>query len=214
MQDAMTMCKSLLVLITLGLCACGQQQSPSQQPQAASPAVQTHAAASSNKGQIVQPQVKPGKDADGSALLITFHGCADLLLADPRGRKLGYDPAAKKSYVDVPGGTYDEGDSLSDDEEDDAKEQKPQENAAAKQTDCVMDKSMQLPQPAPGAYMLMIGNNQAQAFKLEITSYGPDANENGHYVLSLDAGSAPSSSYQFELPPLSGTKFQVKAVSK
>jgi hypothetical protein len=209
----MIMCKSLLVLIMLGLCACGQQ-SRSPQPQAASPTVQTHAAASSNKGQIVQPQVKPGKDANGSALLITFHGCADLLLADPRGQKLGYDPAAKKSYVDVPGGVYDEGDSLSDDEEDDAKEQKPQENPAAKQPDCVADKSMQVPQPAPGAYMLKIGNNQAKAFKLEITSYGPDANENGHYVLSQEAGAEPAPFYRFELPPQPGTSFQVKAASK
>lgn len=212
MQHARAMYKSILISVVLGLCACGQQPRPLQTPVAGGGA-QTHTAVSPNKGQIIQPQVKPGKDADGSALLITFHGCADLLLTDARGRRLGYDPAAKKSYMDVPGGAYDEGDVLGDDEEDDAKPQKQPENKAAKQPDCVADKSMQVPQPAPGAYVLKIGNNQANAFKLEITSYGPDAKANGHYVLSQPAGFNPSPSYRFELPS-PGAELEVKAAAK
>lgn len=141
-------------------------------------------------------------------------GCADLLLTDAGGRRLGYDPAAKKNYLEVPGGVYDEGDVLGDDEEDDAKPQKQQENTAVKQSDCVADKSVQVPQPAPGAYVLKIGNNQENAFKLEITSYGPDAKENGHYVLSQPAGSDPSPFYRFGLPPAPGADFEVKAAAK
>ncbi|HEY1529032.1 MAG TPA: hypothetical protein VGH51_22635 [Candidatus Angelobacter sp.] len=210
MRDAITMCKSFLVLIMLGLCACGQQ-SPSPQPQAAGPDAQTHAAVSSNKGQIVQPAVKPGKGADASSLLISFHGCADLLLIDPRGHKLGYDPASKKSYLEITGGIYDEGDLI--DDEDDAKQQGP-EKTAGKLPDCVADKTIQFPNPVPGKYILKMGDNRAAGFKLEFTSYGTDAKTNGHYVLSQHAGSVPPSFYQFELPPPSGTDFYVKAASK
>lgn len=210
MRDAITMCKSFLVLIMLGLCACGQQ-SPSPQPQAAGPDAQTHAAVSSNKGQIVQPAVKPGKGADASSLLISFHGCADLLLIDPRGHKLGYDPASKKSYLEITGGIYDEGDLI--DDEDDAKQQGP-EKTAGKLPDCVADKTIQFPNPVPGKYILKMGDNRAAGFKLEFTSYGTDAKTNGRYVLSQHAGSVPPSFYQFELPPPSGTDFYVKAASK
>jgi hypothetical protein len=211
MRDAINMCKSVLVLIMLGLCACGQQ-SPSPQPQAAGPATQTHTAASPNKGQIVQPAVKPGKDADASSVLISFHGCADLLLIDPRGHKLGYDVAAKKSYLEIAGGIYDEGDLIGDDEED--TKQQGQEKTAGKQPDCIADKTVQFPNPAPGTYTLKMGENQAAAFKLEITSYGADAKTNGHYAVSQIAGSASPAFYQFELPPTSGTDLRVRAAPK
>jgi hypothetical protein len=208
MRDAMTMCKSFLVLIMPGLCACGQ----SKQAQPAERKLpQTHATATSQKGQIVQPAVKPGKQADASSLLISFHGCADLLLIDPRGRRLGYDEASRKNYIDIPGGIYDEGDPLRDDE-DDAKPQ-GQEKTAGKQSDCMADKTLQLPNPVLGTYTLKMGGHPEGEFKLEITSYGPDANANGHYVLSQPAGSARPFSYQFHLPPAPGTAL-VKAVAK
>lgn len=209
MRNAITMYKNLLVLITLGLCACGQQAG-SNQKQSTGPHPQTHATGTSQKGQIVQPAVKPGKNADASSLLISFHGCADLLLIDPRGRKLGYDTASRKNYLDIPGGIYDEGDSSSDDE-DDAKQQE-QEKTARKQPDCAADKTVQFPQPIPGMYTLKMGGHQA-AFQLEITSYGPNANANGHSLLSQPAGTAPLS-YQFQLPPAPGAGLQVKTIWK
>jgi len=210
MRDAITMRKSFVVLIVLGLTACGQQ-TPAPRPQAAGDAGKTHTAVSSQKGQIAQPQVKPGKAADASSLLISFHGCADLLLTEPHGHKLGYDPGSKKSYLEIAGGIYDEGDPIGDDEDDAKAEQK---KTAGKQPDCVADKTVQFPNPVPGTYTLKMGDNRAAGFKLEITSYGPDAKANGHYVTSQNAGSAPPPFYQFELPPPSGTEFQVKAASK
>jgi hypothetical protein len=210
MRDAITMLKSLLLLITVSLCACGQQAA-SKQTQAAESKPQTHAAASSQKGQIAQPVVKPGKITDGSSLLVSFHGCADLLLIDSRGRKLGYDAASRKSYLEISGGIYDEGDPIGDDE-DDAK-QEEQEKAAGKQSGCVADKTIQFPNPVPGTYTLKMGGQTGMAFKLEITNYGADAKANGHYVLSQPAGSGPFS-YQFALPPSPGGEIQVKAISK
>jgi hypothetical protein len=210
MQDAINMCKTLLVLIMLGLCACGQQTS-SARPQEAGAAGQTHAAANPSKGQIVQPTIKPGKDTDASSLLISFHGCADLLLIDPRGHKLGYDPAAKKSYVELTGGIYDEGDLIGDDEDD--SKQGP-EKRAGKEPDCIADKTVQFRNPVPGTYMLKMGDNRAAGFKLEITSYGPDAKANGHYITSQEADLASPAFYQFQLPPSSDAEIQVKAASK
>ena len=210
MRDAITMLKSFLLLITVSLCACGQQTA-SKQTQTAEGKQQTHAAATSQKGQIAQPRVKPGKMTDGSSLLISFHGCADLLLIDSRGRKLGYDTASQKSYLEISGGIYDEGDLIGDDE-DDAKEQ-GQEKTAGKQSDCVADKTIQFPNPVPGMYTLKMGGQTGTAFKLEITSYGADAKANGHYVVSQPAGPSPLS-YQFALPTTPGAEFQVKAVSK
>ena len=75
MRDAITMCKSLLVFIAVGLCACGQQ-TPSPQPQVAGADGKTHAAANSSKGQIVQPAVKQGNIADASSLLISLFTAA------------------------------------------------------------------------------------------------------------------------------------------
>jgi hypothetical protein len=210
MRDAITMLKSLLLFITVSLCACGQQ-ADSKQTQAAESKQQTHTAATSQKGQIAQPAVKLGKMTDGSSLLISFHGCADLLLIDSRGRKLGYDAASQKSYLEISGGIYDEGDPIGDDE-DDAK-QRGQENTAGKQSGCVADKTIQFPNPVPGMYTLKMGGQTNTAFKLEITSYGADAKANGHYVVSQPAGPSPLS-YQFALPTTPGAEFQVKAVSK
>jgi hypothetical protein len=210
MRDAITMLKSLLLLITVSLCACGQQVS-SKQVQAAESKQQTHVAASSQKGQITQPAVKQGKMTDGSSLLISFHGCADLLLIDSRGRKLGYDAARQKSYLEISGGIYDEGNPV-DDDEDNAKQQ-VQEKTAGKQPDCVADKTIQFPNPVPGMYTLKMGGQTGSAFKLEITSYGADTKADGHYIVSQPAGSAPLS-YQFVLPPSPGAEIQVKAVSK
>jgi hypothetical protein len=83
-----------LLLWLLLASACGQQT--------VSPPPQT--SATQKKGPIAQPEVKPGKAAHASSLLITFHGCADLVLSDPRGRKLGYDAATRKNYQQIPGG--------------------------------------------------------------------------------------------------------------
>lgn len=210
MRDAITMLKSLLLLITVSLCACGQQAA-SKQTQAAESKPQTHAAATSQKGQITQPVVKPGKMTDGSSLLISFHGCADLLLIDSRGRKLGYDAASRKSYLEISGGIYDEGDPIGDDEDDDKRQ--GQEKTAGKQPDCVADKTIQFPNPVSGMYTLKMGGHTSTAFKLEITSYGDDAKANGHYVVSQPAGSA-TLSYQFALPPTPGGEIQVKTASK
>jgi hypothetical protein len=196
------MLKSFLLLLTASLCACGQQAASKQQ---------THAAATAQKGQIAQPVVKPGKAADASSLLISFHGCADLLLIDPKGRKLGYDTANQKNYLGIPGGVYDEGDPIGDDE-DNAK-QEPQ-RAQGKQPDCIADKTVQFPGPVPGIYTLKMAGQTQTAFRLEITSYGADAKANGHYVMSQPASSAPPLTYQFELPPPADAEIQVKAVSK
>ena len=211
MRNAITMYKSLLVLVTLGLSACGQQ-TPSFQSQAAGAAGKTHAAASVSKGQIVQPAIKQGNIADVPSLLISFHGCADLLLTDPRGHKLGYDPTGKKSYLGIAAGIYDEGNLIGDDE--DEVKQLVQQKTAGKQPDCMADRTIQFPNPVPGTYTLKMFGNRAAGFKLEITSYGADAKANGHYLTSQEAGSAPRLFYQFEMPPTSGTNFQVKAASK
>jgi hypothetical protein len=211
MRDAINMCKSLLVLIALGLCAFGQQAG-SKQTQPADVKSQTYAAAGSQKGQIAQPVVKPGKAADASSLLISFHGCGDLLLTDPHGRKVGYDPASKKSYLEIAGGIYDEGDPIGDDE-DDAKRE-AQEKPVGKQSGCVADKTIQFPNPVPSMYTLKMGGQTGTAFKLEITSYGADAKANGHYVFSQPAGSTPPLAYQFQLPPASSGELHVKTVSK
>jgi len=88
---------SFCVSLTL---ACGQKSASPQSGTFATP----------NKGQIAQPTVFRSKGADASSLLISFHGCADLLLTDAQNRNLGYDAIAKKSYVQIPGGIYDEGD--------------------------------------------------------------------------------------------------------
>jgi len=198
------MSKTLLVLITLVLCACGQQAGP-KQTQAGERKSQTRAAVTAQKGHIVQPAVKVGKRGDASSVLISFHGCADLLLIDPRGRKLGYDADGQKNYLGIEGGIYDEGNPI--DDEDD---QKQEVKAAEKQSECIVDKTVQVPNPISGTYTLKMGGQTRTAFNLEITSYGPDSKANGHYALSQLVGSAPPLNYQFQLPPSSDARLEVK----
>jgi hypothetical protein len=181
----------LLVWLLLAS-ACGQQTVPPP----------GQASATQKKGQIAQPEVKPGKAADASSLLITFHGCADLVLSDPRGRKLGYDGAARKNYQEIPGGIYDEGDLISDDEADEAPA-KPEAKAATSQ-DCASDKTVQVPRPPAGSYNLSIDNSTGNPFRLEITSYGADSKQNGHFVVSQPSSAPGLSAYQFQLPPSPG----------
>lgn len=161
------------------------------------------------KGQIPQPEVKPGQAADVSSLLITFHGCADLVLSDPRGRKLGYAAAAKKNYQQIPGGIYDEGDLISDDE-DNAAPAKPEATAPAASQACVSDKTLQVPQPLAGSYILSIDNSTGNPFRLEITSYGAESRQNGHFAASQTPAPPGVLVLQFRLPPSPGGVLEVK----
>jgi hypothetical protein len=200
-----TMSAKLAVSAGLGVwlllaSACGQQTAPAP----------THASATQKKGQIAQPEVKPGKAADASSLLITFHGCADLVLSDPRGRKLGYDAATRKNYQQIPGGIYDEGDLISPPDEAeaeaDAARAKPAEPAnaeakpAATSGDCTSDKVLQVPQPPAGTYDLTIDNSTGNPFKLEITTYGAESKQNGHFAVSRPAAAPGALAAQFQLP--------------
>ena len=189
---------SLLVWL-LSTSACGQQSAP--------PPTQT--SASPKKGQIAQPQIRPGKAADASSLLITFHGCADLVLSDSRGRKLGYDSSGKKNYQQIPGGIYDEGDLIGDDENA-AAPAKPEAKGAAANQACVSDKTLQVPQPLAGSYILSVDNSSGNPFKLEITSYGGDNKQNGHFAASQPPAAPGALAYRFQLPPPPGGVLEVK----
>jgi hypothetical protein len=200
MKGKLATSAGLLVCLFLVL-ACGQQTTPPQ------------TSATQKKGQIVQPEVKPGKNADASSLLISFHGCADLLLSDTRGRKLGYDAALKKSYQQIPGGIYDEGDLLSDDEDDGGTSKSGAKPTTANQ-DCASDKTLQVPQPLAGNYRLSIDNATRKPFTLEITSYGPDSKQNGHFVLKPPQGTSSGGAiYQFQIPPSPEGLLKVKPVA-
>jgi len=181
--------------------ACGQQTASPQ------------TSATRKKGRIVRPEVKTGKDADASSLLISFHGCADLLLSDDRGRKLGYDAVLRKSYQQIPGGIYDEGDLIGDDE-DDGGVAKPEAKSAATNQDCAGDKTLQVPRPPAGNYRLSINNAAGKPFKLDITSYGPDSEQNGRFTLTPPAGtSAVAAAYTFKFPPAPDGSLDVKPVT-
>lgn len=179
--------------------ACGQQTGPAP----------TQTSATQKKGQIAQPEVKPGKAGDASSLLITFHGCADLVLSDPRGRKLGYDAASRKNYQQIPGGIYDEGDLISDDEADESPA-KPEAKPAATSRGCASDKTLQVPQPPAGTYSLTIDNSTGNPFRLEITTYGAESKRTGHYVVSRQAGTPGAAACQFQLPPAPSGVLEVK----
>lgn len=190
--------KSLGILFCLCLVsACGQQ--PAGAPQ---PSGQVQSSATQNKGQVAQPDVKPGKATDASGLLVTLHGCADLVLSDSQQRKLGYDPSARKVREEIPGGSYDEGDPSSD------------SGQQSKKESCISDKTLQIPQPIAGSYNLNLYNPKGQPFKLEITSYGADAKENGHFVTAQSLNKGATAVYQFQLPVLPGSRFDVKPIAE
>jgi len=169
---------------------------------AAPPQSSLHSSASATPGQVAQPAVSEIKSAADTSLLITFRGCADLLLLDESGRKTGYDALAKKSYQDIPHSVYDEGDTTSDDDDDGsaAKTEAP----AANQQECVTAKSLEVPQPAAGVYVLRVQNSAANPFNLRITSYR-DARDNGQYSANEASAQRQTYTYRFHLPPANGT---------
>ena len=169
----------------------------------ADPAASLQSSASINKGQVAQPAVTQVKSPADTALLITLHGCADLLLSDEQGRRTGYDADAKKSYQDIPHSIYDEGDPTSDDDAD-ASAARKEETAQAKKQECFADKSLQVPQPAAGAYVLRVQNSNGNHFKLRVTSY-QDAKDNGQYTSNEASPRQQTYTYQFHLPPSAGT---------
>ncbi len=181
---------------------CKQEKvAPSTTP-AAPPQSSLQSSASGTPGQVVQPAVTQVKSPVDTSLLITLHGCADLLLSDAQGRKMGYDADARKSYQDIPHGVYDEGDPTSDD--DAAVPTSPQKDtAAAKKQQCFADKSLQVPQPAAGAYVLHVQNSTGNPFKLRITSY-QDAKDNGNYSANETSARQHTYTYRFHLPPSAG----------
>jgi len=190
------------ILTSVGLLAlaCGQQTAPPP----------LHTLATQKKGETAQPEVKPGKAADASGLVIEMRGCADLVLADGQGRKLGYDPASDKSYEQIPRGVYDEGDLISDGVDEAAPEQ-PEAKPASSKECATSGKAMQVAQPVAGSYKLKIINSTGYPFNIQITSYGADG-ENGHFAISQPAGSPGVFAYQFKLPP-SSNGLEVKPVS-
>lgn len=190
--------KSLGILFCLCLVsACGQQ--PAGAPQ---PSGQVQSSATQNKGQVAPPDVKPGKATDASGLLVALHGCADLVLSDSQQRKLGYDPSVRRVLEEIPGGSYDEGDPS-----DDSGQQNKKES-------CVSDKTLQIPQPLAGSYNVSLRNPKGRPFKLEITSYGVDAKENGHFVVSQPTGKGTTAVFQFQLPVSPSSPFEVKPISE
>jgi hypothetical protein len=181
---------------------CKQEKvAPSATP-AAPPQPSLHSSASATPGQVAQPAVTEVQSPADTSLLIELHGCADLLLSDERGYKTGYDTEAKKSYQDIPHSVYDEGDTISDDDSD-ASPAKT-ETAAAKQQECVTEKSLEVPQPAAGAYVLRVQNSTGNPFKLRITSYR-DAKDNGQFTADKASARPQIYTYRFHLPPSTGT---------
>jgi hypothetical protein len=146
-----------------------------------------------------------------SSLLITFHGCADLVLSDAQGRKLGYDPNTKKSYQQIPGGIYDEGDLISA-PDDEGTPAKPEMKKSTKRPDCTADKTLQLPHPQAGAYNLSVHNSTGDAFKVQLTSYR-DSAENGRFAVSQPAAKPTVFVYQFQLPPSPDSSLDVKTIA-
>jgi len=170
-------------------------------PPSTAPVAPLQSSATENKGQVEQPAITQVKPAISTSLLITLHGCADLLLSDEQGRRTGYDADAKKIYQDIPHSIYDEGDPSDDDEA--GTSSATRESAWAKKQECIADKSLQVPHPAPGVYVLRVQNATGRAFRLRITSY-QDAADSGRFIANEASPRQQTYTYRFHLPPPGG----------
>ncbi len=106
---------------------------------------------------------------DKSAIWITFHSPGELLLTDPQGRRVGYDPIRNVSYNEIPNGRY-------------------EQTGLADNTDPTVDpgytKEITISQPIEGEYILSVIGTGSGNYTLGIMAI--DVNSRTTSSLSCD----------------------------
>ena len=115
------------------VCACALAQTPQTRPLTA---VSPQKGGAVRLGQVMQSPPEPQ-----SSIMIACESRVELMVVDPKGRKLGGDPNAHKSYDEIPAAYY-EAAGLEDDETGAPEDDPP--------------KTMFIPNPISGSYHLSI----------------------------------------------------------
>ncbi len=97
---------------------------------------------------------------DISGILIRFHSPGELLLTDPQGKRLGYDPVTGVIYNEIPDGYYDA--YFTEDAE---------SGDLGPET-----KELLAPHPIAGDYQLQINGTGTGTYSLNILAYDPELN--------------------------------------
>ncbi len=123
--------------------------------------------------------VRPADDEDHSYLRISLSSKGEMLLQDPQGRRLGFDPESHQLVSQIQNGSYDEGDQIDDDEDDSPNAPGSQPTPTPRPTppatlsglDDNGFRNLELGQPAPGKYLLTVIARNETSYSLSVVFY-------------------------------------------
>jgi hypothetical protein len=133
---------------------------------------------------------------DRTGIIIRFHSPGELLLTDPQGRKVGYDPINGVTYNEIPGAYY-EGEAM---EDDITGEPGPE------------SKELMVPRPLAGDYQLKVIGTDIGTYTLEIRSRDPELNLSKQVVRNISISTGTVHTYGFYYAKTVGAELEFKAI--
>ncbi|MBI3477595.1 MAG: hypothetical protein HY010_17830, partial [Acidobacteria bacterium] len=133
---------------------------------------------------------------DISGLTIRFHSPGELLLTDPQGSRVGYDPVQQLEYNEIPDAYY-EGIHLADAESGDP-------------GPLTMD--LFVPKPLAGDYKLEVFGTGDGTYALEVHAYDPELNPSIHEFIDVAISPGTLHTYAFRYSKQVGVGLEFGAV--
>ncbi|MBI3392852.1 MAG: hypothetical protein HY039_06665 [Nitrospirae bacterium] len=134
---------------------------------------------------------------DSTGISISFHSPGDLLLTDPQGRRVGYNPVQGLTYAEIPGAFY-ESHYLADDESGDPGP---------------LTKELDVPWPVPGKYNLEVFGTGEGVYTLDISAYDPKMNPSIRQFWDVSISPGTVHTYAFQYAKQVGVELEFDAVS-
>lgn len=155
--------------------------------------------------------VEPPPEGDRSAISVYLHGAvADVVVTDAQGRRLGVDPAAQRTYAEIPRGSvsieYPESDEESEDDTGaaGAGRSASADSAAGPDAGEAPVREIMIIAPAPGAYTLTVVGSAVGAYDLDVGTVARDAMSAGDtHVVGARTAPRTVHRYRFTFDPAS-----------
>lgn len=134
---------------------------------------------------------------DITGITIDFHSPGELLLTDPQGRKVGYDPITMVAYNEIPRAYY-ETSGLEDAETGDPGPE---------------SKILWIPRPLAGDYQLQVIGTDTGVYTLEIRATDPEGNQSLKIFIDISITPGKIHTYGFYYAKTVGAELEFKAVT-
>jgi hypothetical protein len=134
---------------------------------------------------------------DASGMRFSFHSPGEMVVTDPQGRRVGYDPIQAITYKEIPGAYY-EGYYIADAESGDPGP---------------LTKELVIPEPLAGDYKLEVLGTSEGVYSLGIEAYDPELNPSIFEFLDIAISLGTVHTYAFKYPKQVGVGLAFDAVA-